>query len=482
MAQASRSSAQFVQRAFVAIAAIVCLAMAIVTPPFQAADEYLHFYRAYQISEGQLVPTRQTGACSGYERDFEETLCLGGALPRSLLATVRGASAEDLRFDRDRKQDLESLRQLWSLALAPGDRQFLKFNTTGLHAPLGYLPQAIGIGLGRTLSADRLPPVALMYLGRIANAIVWIAAVSFAIAVAPEAVLVWLAIGLLPMALFQAASLSADVLTNGLACAIVATVWRYRSRPFGSAIVPEILSIVAALFAVTKLAYAPMALVLCLVPPRAFVSTAKRSRAIGRWRWLGTTALITIALVAVWSRIVDRIYVPLHPDLDPNAQIAGILGNPVGFFGTAIATLVGDAGTYLHQFVGVFGWLDTPLPKLHVALYAVFFLGVLLCKPPRDLRSSPRPLLTDRAIAGVGLLGSVGLLCVLAYLWNVVGADRIGGIQGRYFIPLAPLLLPTFWGLVSLPAPKNIERWAIAAAAISGLAAIATLIERYYAI
>jgi len=480
-----RRRGAIVQRAFVTIAAIACLVMAIVTPPFQAADEYLHFYRAYQISEGQIVPTRRQGECSGYSRDFDDVLCLGGALPRSLLTSARGASAQDLRFDRDRKQDFASLRRLWSIPLDADDRQFLKFNTTGLHAPIGYLPQAIGIGIGRAVSFGHLPPIALMYLGRLANAAVWIAAVRLAMAIAPEFLLGWLAIGLLPMALFQAASLSADVLTNALACAIVAAVWRARSRPFASAIAPGILSIVVVVFSVSKLAYVPMGLLLCLIPARSFASLRRRSdrgtRGL-RWMWLSATASLAIACVLGWSRIVDRIYVPLHPDLDPTSQIAGILADPLGFAGTAIATLTDDAGRYLHQFVGVFGWLDTPLPRLHVGLYLAFAIVAIVSRRPRDRREARRLPMTivDRAIVAAALLGSIGLLCVLAYLWNVVGADRIGGIQGRYFIPLAPLLLPLGPSFVT-PLSRN-PIGGIFIAIGSVLSATVAIVVRYYAL
>ena len=41
--------------AFLVIAAVVGLAFCVITPPFQVPDEVVHFYRAYQISEGHLI-------------------------------------------------------------------------------------------------------------------------------------------------------------------------------------------------------------------------------------------------------------------------------------------------------------------------------------------------------------------------------------------------------------------------------------------
>lgn len=481
---------QILRRWFVTIAAISCLVIAIVTPPFQAADEYLHFYRAYQVSTGQLIPDRQTGDCSGYSIDFVQELCLGGALPRSLLVTVRQASAEDLRFDATRKQDFASWRHLWSLPLNPDDRHFLKFNTTGLHAPIGYVPQAIGIAIGRSLDhlpgIPALPPIALMYCGRLANGLVWLGLIDLAIRLAPEFTLAWFAIGLLPMAIFQASSLSADVLTNGMACVMVALVVRYRSQSWESSIYPWLLSILTALFAVSKLAYVPLALLLGLIPARSFLPLCLRSHC-GAWRglWLGATGFLAVASVFAWSQIVDQIYVSLHPGLDPDAQIAGIVADPLGFLTLAIATLTENSLRYLQQFIGVFGWIDTPLPRLHVAIYTIALVFALLSGQTSEglrgrLLGSWRK--RDRCIAIVAMLSSIGLLCVLAYLWNIVGADRIGGIQGRYFIPLAPLLLPIVSPSRSLVNLRSLTTGTISLAILSGVSTITTLVQRYYAI
>jgi uncharacterized membrane protein len=80
------------------------------------------------------------------------------------------------------------------------------------------------------------------------------------------------------------------------------------------------------------------------------------------------------------------------------------------------------------------------------------------------------------------MVGSIGLLCVLAYLWNIVGADRIGGIQGRYFIPLAPLLLPIVSPSRSLVNLRSLTTGTISLAILSGVSTITTLVQRYYAI
>ena len=42
----------------------------------------------------------------------------------------------------------------------------------------------------------------------------------------------------------------------------------------------------------------------------------------------------------------------------------------------------------------------------------------------------------------MGILGSAELIFLSLYVtWTPVGMDRIDGVQGRYFIPLLPMLL-----------------------------------------
>jgi uncharacterized membrane protein len=166
-------------------------------------------------------------------------------------------------------------------------------------------------------------------------------------------------------------------------------------------------------------------------------------------------------------------------------QIAGILADPLGFVAIAITTLTTNAGYYLQQFIGILGWLDTPLPIWHVAGYAIALMLIVMFGrssgdgQDRDLRPWRK---RDRIIAIVALVSSIALLCVLAYLWNIVGVDRIGGIQGRYFIPLAPLLLPIFGRSRSVLKLRSLMTGAIGLAIVSGVSTITVLVQRYYAI
>jgi len=78
------------------------------------------------------------------------------------------------------------------------------------YGPVGYLPQAVGIGLGRLLGAS---PLTCFYLARLGNLLAAVALLFFAIRLAPFGKQLFMLVGLLPMTMFELASLSCDALT-----------------------------------------------------------------------------------------------------------------------------------------------------------------------------------------------------------------------------------------------------------------------------
>ena len=93
---------------------------------------------------------------------------------------------------------------------------FVDFRNSALYSPVVYVPQAVGLALGRLA---RMPLLDVYYLGRLLNL------------VASVALCYWTAlIALCPMFLFEQASFSADSLTCALAAAFCGAVLRESAR------------------------------------------------------------------------------------------------------------------------------------------------------------------------------------------------------------------------------------------------------------
>lgn len=77
------------QHIFLLLASIFGLLWVLLVPPFQSADEFAHFYRAYEISERNLVTENIDGQIGNYLpsaiRDFEAAV--GGELSHVIMKT-----------------------------------------------------------------------------------------------------------------------------------------------------------------------------------------------------------------------------------------------------------------------------------------------------------------------------------------------------------------------------------------------------------
>ena len=456
------------QSIFICVASLCGVLVALITPPFQAPDEQVHFYRAYQISEGSLLGEIHTGQA-------------GAWLPASLPAAaepflrMRGRPARQLA-----ELPIEALQQ----PLERDERRFVAFETTTLYSPVPYVPQALGIALGKLFDLGPLP---LLYLSRLANLAVGVLLVLVALHVVPVFRWVLLLLALMPMNQFQLATASADAFTNSVAFLFVALILRaaHASQPLRSR---ELALLLAAslLLSLSKQAYAPLVVLLFAIPRERFVSHAFR---------VGTlAAILSINAVAVglWAFLVVDAYVPPAwiQGIDPSAQLEAMFARPARFVGFLLSDLARSFGRYFHMMVGsLLGSVDVALPMGFIRAYQVVLVVAALFDSRREIRVS----WCLKLAAAVVAIGDLVLVWTLIYVDGTpVGQEFAWGIQGRYFIPLSPLFLLPFYNRgMSRWLEGRVGRarwlWAARTAFVVGFLILSSavvcysLLERYYA-
>lgn len=412
------------ENAFAFIAVIYGILFLVITPPFQVADEYNHFYRAFQISEAHIIAERQQNQ-------------VGGLLPKSLVITANKVS-QNLIFHPENKQNTKNIFSVLSLPLDSYNRVFLHFPNTSLYSPIPYLPQAFGIALGKIMDFS---PLLMMYLGRIFNLLVWVWLGFISIKTTP--VYKWLIFLLLltPMSLFQASSLSADPVTNGISLLLVTICLRCAFEK--SKRVPKvafyIIVLLGMLLAISKQAYIPLIFLYLLIPIKKIRN--KKSYFIN----FIALVLSTIFANAIWSFFIKGLIIPLRPDVSnvsAGAQLMFLLGNPLNLFVVIQNSLSIHGIEYINQFIGVLGWLDTPLPPMYIWFHLIILLLVSLLNNQEKVTIS----LKQKLIIFMSLSLSFIIIMALVYLsWTPVGKNVIEGVQGRYFIPIAPLFFFLFY-------------------------------------
>ncbi len=335
--------------------------MALIVPPFQVPDEPHHFFRAYQISEGTWKAT--------YRNNIAQ-----GDLPASLGQICRPFS--DVRYNAA-ITSFSAIRDVLKIPLNPRIRENY-WLVTAHYSPIAYLPQAVGIWVGRILN---WPPLILMYVGRIANLCVWIGLGYWALRTAGGLARPFLLLLLMPMSLFMAASLSADAAVNGLAILLVALAVNAAGTKGGDDsfvgwgwMVEFVLC--ASALSLTKVAYLPLAGMILLVP-------AKRLGGPGRFAiFLMVLALATTIPVILWSRTTPGLNVVTdlgNPYISARRQFQFLVGHPGGLLLIPILSGQRDGLKMILSFVGRLGWFNIQLSPFFVVAYLLALL--LTCRP-----------------------------------------------------------------------------------------------------
>lgn len=439
------------ERFVLAIVAATILLLALIVPPFQVPDEPQHFSRAVQLAGGAVFAERRDGR-------------VGATLPR------RFADLSERDFPREQPETPTRYRPS-DVADAAIDRVgggqpvFVEFANVANYAPTLYFPQAAGVLLGKLLGA---PALACFYLGRLANALAAIALLAAAVAVMPFGRPVLLAVAALPTMSYQAGSVSPDATINGFAFLVLALALR---SGFGN--VPGTtrrLALAAVPLGLCKGVYAPIALAGLRRGRMAgpILALVVASAAFILWTVLagGDQAVYQIV-----SRKTDALVwtVPLHVQLDI------VLGDPLRYLGVLVSSVAERSPVYALQIVGRFGWNAILLPLAAYPLAAVMLAAGVLASGGAAFHWTSRLWWLMLA------LGIAGLIETVLYLTGTpLAADYIQGSQGRYFLPVLPLI-----GLAAIPprfiaSRKRFGRYLVIVAAMLQSIAIGSVLGGFW--
>lgn len=395
------------------LGAMGSIPLVFLTPPFQVPDEVQHFYRAYELSEFRIRGEIQNGVP-------------GDTLPESLQRLVQSCvyTADGILYPATPAPMKDTLKLL-AMPLDRSARRFVEMRGSAFYSPLPYLPQVLGITVGRVLG---LGPLYLLYLGRLSNCLAALALLGFAVYLTPFAEEMLIVIGLLPMSLYLYGSLSPDA--SIITCALVFSALSFSASARGSWRTWELVAaaIVAGVFCSVKPVYAPLLLASAIPglfrPGEAF--RVARSHVV--------LLAVALGVTAGWL-IFSRSSVTLPSGgANPTIQSSLVLHHPMYFIDALDHSLgIGPVLTFYVQTVGVFGWLTVLFrPGIVYFLPLVnFIIALKLGIRGNIVRSA------EHAIWCLSLVfTSAMLIFAAAYLmWTNVGQGDISGVQGRYFIP-----------------------------------------------
>ncbi len=430
-------------------------------------------------------------------------------MPTSLSEIVGGFT--DLPFNPGGKQDMQAFRQMLSIPLNPERHEFTPVPGAGNYAPIVYLPQLIGIWLGRLMG---LPALYLLYLARLCGFALWVVLAWLALRVMPWGKWFLLTITLLPMTLFEAVGVSADAVTMGLSFLFVATVFRLLPKDQILKKDWALLAGFSMLLPLCKNLYILLLGLLVLIPfhsSERFGILAKRTfvRSIGKNPGAGkkrravlsknrlpagrplnasllnrdfSTACLSVIACWISALAVFFSWTALcgnQPSSNPiegaNAtlQIVWMLEHPFDTVIVIVRSMLTQFTLRFQEMIGVLGWLDTWLPAYIYPGFAVILGLALWMDGPRY--HWPIRLWTGLMFLGTGLAVFLSLYVV----WTPVGDPVVLGVQGRYFIPLLPLVGASV-GWLAPKAWRRVLPWTIPAIVVLLACSLYGLLGRYY--
>ncbi len=301
--------------------------------------------------------------------------------------------------------------------------------------PVMYLPQAIGLAAGQLLGLNM---VMTFWLGRFLNLLFYILCCYFAIRLTTRYGLMFSLTALMPMALQQAASFSYDGFVNGVGLLLLALLFRAVDGR-GAMRITQTGSIVLAgtLLACAKPIYLPVMLMMLLIPSSRFRSGKQR------WGILAGSILLVLGGMII-TRLGGILAVTASGTGGQDVQMPEtyslglMLSQPLKVMNMAYRTLRIQLDGWIRQGIGcLLSGLTLEIKGWKIGIMACLLLLSTMVRKDDE----KEPGMAERFLCPAIFAMTVALAMVTMLMgWTPLDADWIQGVQGRYLVPVLPLL------------------------------------------
>jgi uncharacterized membrane protein len=415
------------ERIFLAFALSFGIAISVITPPFQTPDEFHHFYRAYQITEGHFM---------GIQKDNR----LGGAIPVSIV----NASKIFKPVRNGQQTDKETIVAFLNTPLKTDSSVFTDFPNTAIYSPVSYLPQALSIFVLKKLHFS----IGYIFYGaRFFTFLTWIIAIFYTIRILPVFKKLFVLLALLPMSLCTNSSLSADVITNIAAFLTIGYVLKcaFSDKKF-TTLNFIVIALLLVTLACTKLLYVPLILLFLVIPKKKFSSNK------AFYINFSLLALIVLAVTLYLATVMGHLHIPysnynpmyrdkgidIYQGADLHGQLQFIMHQKLYFIQVLFSSLfIPDHFIRNCQgYIGVLGWFDLALfPWMYISAYVI----ILFTAVAETGYTAKSFIPGNKIVILISFLIMLFLIQLSQYLSYATVGDNYVVLQGRYFIPILPL-------------------------------------------
>lgn len=419
---------------FTVLAIVVGFFFVVTNPPGFGLDERAHFMRTYLVSHGDFFPNK-----------------VGAFLPINLVQFV-GSSTADLldndttsffvsRHDTDMGRYSSFFKEPFSAEKVNDVSTNSQLLASNAYSPVGYLHMALVTKVAQFLG---MPMIYSMYFSRIINLIIYILIIILAIKVIPRYKWLIVAVALLPTAIYQASSMSLDPLVTALSFLVTAYAVRFWLGEKKTITKKQILIILASfiVIALIKTPYVGLLLLFLGLPSNRFES--KKLSYIIKAGWLAGGFLAALSWVYI-NRAITPSLVLLQPgDANMREQLHFIFAHPISVIEALARTHYESIDHTLGSLFGRAGDRQVGLPNAFMYIFFVLGAGLsaLVGSRVKVQTLTKRDSRIFNVLLVATIVGVISLVSVTLYItFTPVGATSIQGIQGRYFLPILPVVI-----------------------------------------
>lgn len=414
-------------RAFALILLMSGVLSIIIIPPFFGLDEAAHLHRIHQLSNGGLLSEKFGSTAGGYS-------------PKTYVEMER------LSHELRRSSDPSNETLLGGTYQVPISTEGVRagFPGSATYSPLAYISAIPGYLASSTAGLNF---GSMLFVTRLTSLLFFTAMVSYSVYVLRKWKLRWaiIAFALIPKVVFQAAVLGADSVALALAIAIFALSAKtlLEKRISRNQIIVLLASMI--LLPLVKFNYVFLSFIPLLIPKdcTGFADKIKKKYNIYRI----AVAFIIIAITGAWLLVASGYGGTINQSVNPGevsakSQVLQLIKNPIFALKVVGETLIENGARYTSDFmytmVGRLGYNFAPTPFIVSALSWFLLVLAFLYAKKEIVRFK---VFYIKSII-ISIITALGIFFVLYVTFTKVGAGRVEGLQGRYFLPSILFTLP----------------------------------------
>jgi uncharacterized membrane protein len=410
-----------IERVFVVFAVAMGLILTVALPEHKIGwDEEIHFNRAYSLSEAMIghdqalaYPAIHLLMVNSYQNWPDDR----AGSKEEHFQEIHYLNANGVYWEREDSED-----------------NYHELNIPGM-ATIGYIPQALMLLFAKLF---RLP-FALVYLaGRLGNLFLYSIVMYFAIKKMPIGKRILTAISLLPTLMFLTGVYAYDIMVYAFIALSIAYILHELLHEEQKITYKNYIIICASMVigCASKAVYIPLILLMLFLPKAKFKD--KKQMYIMK----GIIAGVFLAMMATF--VLPSAGGEMAGDerggelTSVSGQLRMIFRYPFAYAAILLKSIKDTLGAYVFGTESL-GYMGHML-MVRFQYFIPIFLGVIMVTDTAKDKAMKLKI-QYKAVSAVLILGVMSLIWTALYLsFTSVGATVIQGVQGRYYLPLLPLI------------------------------------------